>query len=478
MGPPGSGVDPEGDIRLSLPRRALLTGMAAMLQRRERRAPFSSPEALERRQRRRLRHIVTHAYRNVPYYRETMRRLELTPDDLNRAEDLAKLPLIERDHLQRDPEYFLSERRPDRACLALRSGGSTSTPVTVLEDPADVVAKAASAARVRPMIIALSGRRWGRRVAWIAPPMSSGARFGRFYRRNLIGLPDPRTIEIHVSMQATAAETLAAINEFQPQVIAGFGSVIEELFVGAVRRGQPVHLPKVVAYAGDHLSLQARALISQQLGIAVLSVYQAIESPQIGFECEQHAGYHLNVDLCPVRILDHEGRESPHGEPGEVVISNLVNRTTVLLNYRLGDVASFIEEPCGCGRTLPLISYIQGRTSQSGIGADGRPLHTQLLVRPFSADPEVWGYRIEQRAPGRFEAQVLAAPGADPAAVTARVRERFSRMVGPEESIALSFVDELPRTPAGKVMRVTGGRRDQGASKYPDTRAQAAGPGS
>ena len=124
------------------------------------------------------------------------------------------------------------------------------------------------------------------------------------------------------------------------------------------------------------------------------------------------------------------------------------------------------------------VSVIACRTSQSGIGADGRPLHTQLLVRPFSADPEVWGYRIEQRAPGRFEAQVLAAPGADPAAVTARVRERFSRMVGPEESIALSFVDELPRTPAGKVMRVTGGRRDQGASKYPGTRAQAAGPGS
>jgi hypothetical protein len=41
---------------------------------------------------------------------------------------------------------------------------------------------------------------------------------------------------------------------------------------------------------------------------------------------------------------------------GEVVVSNLVNRETVLLNYRLGDVAASLPDRCPCGRSLPLLS--------------------------------------------------------------------------------------------------------------------------
>ena len=52
--------------------------------------------------------MVAHAYEHVPYYRETMRRLGLAPGDIAVGGDLAKLPLIEREQLQRDPEYFVS----------------------------------------------------------------------------------------------------------------------------------------------------------------------------------------------------------------------------------------------------------------------------------------------------------------------------------------------------------------------------------
>lgn len=406
--------------------------------------------------------MVEHAYLHVPYYRETMRKLGLNPGDLTRVDDLAKLPLIEREQLQRDPEYFLSETRRAEDCMTRRSGGSTRMPVSVLEDARDVVAKAASMARIQPMIIGLSGRRWGRRVARIGPPMSSGARLRAAYERNLVRPFDPRTVPLDLSMRQTVAENVAIINRFRPHVIGAFGSYLEELFTHAVRSGEPFHRPEVAVFGADSLSPRARDLISDQLGIPVLSVYQAIETPQIGFECERHTGYHLNMDLCPIRLVDDDGRHVPPGEPGEVVISNLVNRTTVLINYRLGDVATLIGDSCGCGRTLPLLSFIQGRTDEWATGLDGRRVHTQLLVRPFSLEPEIWGYRIEQQADGRFHAQVLTAPGADDATVTARVRDRFARIVGPEERLAISFVDALPRTRGSKVKRVVALPRKEG----------------
>jgi phenylacetate-CoA ligase len=465
-------------IQAPFHRRAQLTAAMLVSQQVERRVPFSSPEAIERRQRRRLRSIVAHAHANVPYYRETMRKLGLSPGDIAEARDLGRLPLIEREQLQRNPEYFAVEEGPREGLLASRSGGSTSTPVSVFIDARDLFAKLASSGRIRPLARALVNKRWGLRVARIQPPMSSGAIFGREYRRNLIRPFDPRLVETELSMYDGPARNVAAINEFRPDIVSGLGSYLEELFSHATRSGEPFHRPKVVWYGGDALSRGARRMLTEQLGIEVLSVYQAIESPQIGFECELHQGYHRNIDLCPIRIVDEDGRELPPGEPGEVVISNLVARTTVLLNYRLGDVATEISEPCGCGRNLPLLSYVEGRAHDWMLGADGRRLHSQLLIRPFSLDHEIWGYRVEQRAPGEFRGDVVLAADADPAAVAARVEERFASIVGRDEKIEISFVESLPRTPAGKVRRVQLSSPGEAASPGPGNPAGSASGGS
>ena len=102
---------------------------------RQRRFSYASPAVVRRAQERRVRTAVAYAQRHVPYYRETMRSLRLAPDDFRTADDLARLPLIQRDQLQRDPEYFVSEKWPPEACVRLESGGSTGEPLTVFRDP-------------------------------------------------------------------------------------------------------------------------------------------------------------------------------------------------------------------------------------------------------------------------------------------------------------------------------------------------------
>src|SRR5437764_13309282 len=79
--------------RDSLARRAAWSAWLAWNAPREARFPLRSVEAVERAQRRRVRAVVAHAHRHVPYYRETLRRLGLAPGDLRTAEDLAPLPL-------------------------------------------------------------------------------------------------------------------------------------------------------------------------------------------------------------------------------------------------------------------------------------------------------------------------------------------------------------------------------------------------
>src|ERR1051325_793783 len=139
----------------------------------EARLPFWPLIVIEQRQSRRVQRMVSHAYRTVPYYRGGMDRLGLRPSDFQCAEDLSKLPLLERTHLQRDPESFVSTVHPRHRCLKLRTGGSTGVPCTIYHDPAALFQNAAQGERERAMVTPLVGRSFGYRETVIGSPTTT-----------------------------------------------------------------------------------------------------------------------------------------------------------------------------------------------------------------------------------------------------------------------------------------------------------------
>jgi phenylacetate-CoA ligase len=251
------------------------------------------------------------------------------------------------------------------------------------------------------------------------------------------------------------ARTVERLNEFRPDVLRSFGSYIEALFVHLHQSGAAFHRPKVVVYSNDAMSDQARRLVMEAFGIPLLSEYGAMEAFSIGFECERHTGYHLNSDIYPVRIVDGEGRELADGESGEVVVSNLIGRGTVLLNYRLGDVASKLPQGCPCGRSLPRLSFLEGRVDDWLLTPSGELVHPQILRTVLSiGEDDVWRYQVVQRSPSDFAIRIVAAPGSDREALQARIARRFADRLGVVSGIEFSFVESLPRTPGGKVRAV------------------------
>ena len=134
-------------------------------------------------------------------------------------------------------------------------------------------------------------------------------------------------------------KNIPMINKFRPHIIRGLGSYIAMLFGYLARADAAFQTPGVITYSSDTLPDSIRGVVEREFGIPVFSTYEAIEALKFGFECERHSGLHANIDLYPVRIVNENGMDAPRGELGEVVISNLVNKATVLLNYRLGDLA-------------------------------------------------------------------------------------------------------------------------------------------
>lgn len=415
------------------------------------RAPFRPLDRIRRDQARRVRATVAYAYRHVPYYRETMRRLGLRPSDFSTAADLVRLPILERDQVQRDPAYFVSTAEPLDRYLELRSGGSTGAPRTIYHDTAALFQSRAHGQRERAILRDWIGTSAGRRETVFVPPITAGMKIKDFCQKRSVTPPNLKIERQYLSLLDPPDENLPRINEFEPDVWRGYGSYIEILFAYIDANGVPFHRPKAVAYSSDALSPPARRLIEEKFGIPVFAAYRAIEAFKIGFECEERDGYHLNVDLYPLRILGPDGEPLPPGESGDVVVSNLVNRATVLLNYRMGDLAAMVPGTCRCGRSLPRLSVLHGRNDDWIELPSGRLLHPQAIRILFTDETAIWQYQVVQQTLDRFHVAIVPAEQADRQAVRQRITTAFTRQLGSNVTVEVTFVKSIERTPGGKL---------------------------
>ncbi|MFH1966120.1 MAG: hypothetical protein ABIJ42_11380 [Acidobacteriota bacterium] len=176
----------------------------------------------------------------------------------------------------------------------------------------------------------------------------------------------------------------------------------------------PFYAPEIWVYGSDMMSYVTRKFIEKRFGCLVYSAYNMNEMGAMAFECEVRDGYHLNTDACFVRIADEDGETVPEGETGEVIISNLVNTSTVILNYRTGDRGRLSREKCPCGRTLPLLKELLGRISDTVYCADGISMPFGVLDSQVSGIlDEVASYQIVQDRPGHISWHLVPLPGCD-----------------------------------------------------------------
>ena len=211
----------------------------------------------------------------------------------------------------------------------------------------------------------------------------------------------PRYVRGSLSQAPTAVDEL--IDTVRPDIILGAGSHLEAFFRAAAARGGPKHRAKALLYTWDHMSPGGRKLIEDTFGMPVISKYSAMECLKVGFTCEEREGFHLHEDLCQLTIVDRNGNRLPDGEPGEIVLSNLVNRGSVLLNYRIGDLGRISTAACACGRTTHVLADLEGRTSEYVAKPDGSFAGPYILTTALNRVPGVVRFQLVQVAPTSFE---------------------------------------------------------------------------
>jgi phenylacetate-CoA ligase len=399
-----------------------------------------------------LRRMVRHAYQHTTWYRTIFDERGLTPDDIRSAEDLVKLPLLERDHARGSIEARTSSAPPFATVKKITSG-STGQPMVVTYNSESRHWRDATRWRgygwagYRPGMKAV--HYWGfgltspdRKTRW-------KIQLDRALNRNLY-------IDCTVRSDEHLRGVVEQIRRFQPEVLVTYSQAGAYLARYVLRTGSRGWGEIPVILGAERLMDHDRAAIVEAFGPA-FETYGSREFMLTGAECEAHDGMHQAMETQVFEIIvrnpDGTTRAARPGESGECVITDLHNLAVPHLRYVNGDVA--VQRPagkCTCGRWLSKLGPIEGRTLEILRDARGEPVGgTMFAVLFLYLVDHALSYQVIQHADDHLTVRCvpIGGPGTLPKASHEFIHSFCAKYL-PGIPVVVEEVADIPPGAAGK----------------------------
>lgn len=158
---------------------------------------------------------------------------------------------------------------------------------------------------------------------------------------------------------------------------------------------------------------------------------------------------HITAEDIVVEIVDPEGRPVPAGTSGAIVITHLATRDFPFIRYMTGDVGTLDGGTCTCGRGLPLLKRIEGRSTDFVMAQDGTVLHGLALIYILRELPQVRAFKIIQESLSQTRVLLVALPALD-APQRALIARQFQVRLGVGVEIVIDEVQQIPPEASGK----------------------------
>jgi phenylacetate-CoA ligase len=401
-------------------------------------------EEVQEYRRERLRELLTHVAETVPYYRRIFAQKGIDPRKLAESGDLSPLPIVDKAILRARYDEFQSEDRSLRTAV-WTSSGSTGEPFSFRIDRASIAANTfASLAR---------GRRWWNLepgapevMIWSGARDVSGTWAGRWAamrRRIAWRLRNILLVDVYGIDDAAIRDSFHRMVRFRPRLIRAIASGLLRFCTGVDASGLAgtrLGLEAVI-FTGEGLSPGQRELIERVLGCPTVAEYGCTELGIIAFECPRRR-LHLNHENLFVEYLSDAG-------PAELLVTNLNGRAAPLIRYRVGDLVLPSAERCPCGRALPLLGAVQGRTNDVIVTRAGGVVHCLFFTHLFDRLPSVERFRVVQEDLDRLRVELWSSREI-PESHRRKVEAAVFREMGHGVRVEVLQVRELPIGPGGK----------------------------
>jgi len=409
---------------------------------------------LEARRTARLRAMLVHAERNVPYWREVMRASGIVPARIGHVSEIEALPITSKDLILREGDRMRATSVPHdetHAPVQLQTSGTTGAGMRFLLSTGAVREQWAVCWRYR-MWHDLQPRTWCAQLGGrLIVPV--GDREPPFWRINFPGRQ--LLLSCYHLGPATAEQYLRAIADHDIPWIHGYPSMVTVLADAAASANIRLPALRWVTLASESVSAVQRERIERGFGVVPREHYAQTEAVANFSECP--AGrLHVDEDHACVEFVQH-ARDAFGMQMYRVIGTSLDNWHQPFIRYDTGDLVVLDDAPCSCGRPGRIVREIDGRREDAILLADGTIVGRADHI--FKALEFIREAQIRQPRLGHVELHVVPrgtwTPGHE-AELVASARERL----GAATTIEVHTVDHIARTAAGKLRMVV--REDGG----------------
>jgi phenylacetate-CoA ligase len=408
---------------------------------------WASRAQLVRYQQQLLAQLVCHAYEQAPFYRERLACLFGRSGDVDLSR-WREVPILTRAEASLHAADMRAPTLPKTygAVREIHTSGSTTAPLFIASNNLVWIASNAAVTRMA---------QW-----WRADTSLPLARIARFQDGEIP--PDPQGLDhkgwslagpeadVHELELLTPLEQQLAwlLDKKAPYLMTSSSNAAALAYAATPEQARALALEMVFAIAETVLPSQ-REIVAERLGTMIAGIYSCQEVGVIATECPQEPCYHVVAENVLVEILGQDGAAVRPGEVGQVVVTGLYNYAMPFIRYAIGDVATAGPESCACGRSLPVIAQVEGRTRHAFVFKDGSriwPRLSNFQVENFISCRE---FQLVQLDRERIEFRYVPDGGGRPpdhAGLGAHLQERLH----PSVVVSIVAMDAIPRGRGGK----------------------------
>lgn len=378
-------------------------GLARELEERE----YWSPERLRQWQVSQLRPFLQHCYDHCPFYRRRFGEAGFQPRKFEHLSQLEVIPPLTKTDIRTNIDDLFSQRTSRRRVKKGYTGGSTGAPTPFYLSYAEAAVIRATTFRFMDWV----GIQPGDRIARMG-----GLQFSSDWRSPLIRFYFKR-VENTFNFPCPAANDklldsyIEKISSCRSSVVWGYPSALYLLASRMIEEGRRLPNVRRIWASSEILTDQHRETIREAFQADPFDMYGGGDAHVAG-ECEAHDGKHVVQHTRLVEIVDDEYGAVKPGQAGRVLVTSFFNYDWPYVRYEMGDLAEVLPDgTCSCGRRLPKIGRVLGRTGDYVVTRDGWRAtipNFSLIFAPIADQVQL--YQIVQPDLDHVEARVVPAP--------------------------------------------------------------------
>tara|TARA_B100000446_G_scaffold157535_1_gene155024 strand:+ start:417 stop:1763 length:1347 start_codon:yes stop_codon:yes gene_type:complete len=240
------------------------------------------------------------------------------------------------------------------------------------------------------------------------------------------------------------------IQRYAPTMIFGYPSVISMLAEYAKERRIDLSSlgVKVVFVTSEKLYDHQRTIIEEQFCCPVANGYGSRDAGFIAHECPS-GKLHICAEDILVEIVNEKGEVVPAGEVGEIVVTHTATTAFPFIRYKTGDMGAIDTEGCSCGRGLPVLKEVLGRTTDFVMASDGRLLHGLSLIYVLRDLDGIEAFKIIQNDRLNTRVNIVKNSSYDENN-DARIVKEFRQRLGESVTVETHYCQEIEAEKSGK----------------------------